>query len=99
MGEQIIKQPDGKYAIWSSFIDNFTYLNLTKEEVIEIKTREAINRIKLEINEIIEIIDNNKKRTQFTLDWKDALKKVKEIHGDKEVNKINKEIKEEYYEM
>jgi len=35
MGNAIVKQPDGKYAIWSTICDNFIATNGTKEEVLE----------------------------------------------------------------
>jgi len=35
MGNAIVKQPDGKYAIWSTICDNFIGIDGTKEEVLE----------------------------------------------------------------
>jgi len=35
MPNYIVKQPDGKFSIWSSIVDDFTIENLTEEEVLE----------------------------------------------------------------
>ena len=35
MGNAIVKQPDGKYSIWSTICDNFIATDGTKEEVLE----------------------------------------------------------------
>lgn len=33
MPHAIVLQPNGKYAIWSSVVDDFIYLDLTKDEI------------------------------------------------------------------
>lgn len=35
MGNAIVKQPDGKYSIWSTIPDNFVAIDGTKEEILE----------------------------------------------------------------
>ncbi|WP_155722269.1 hypothetical protein [Leptospira weilii] len=32
MGRRIVKQPNGKFAMWSTYIDDFIQMGLTKEE-------------------------------------------------------------------
>ena len=41
MPHAIVLQPNGKYAIWSSIVDNFLYLDMTKDEAIKTWIDEA----------------------------------------------------------
>ena len=40
MGRQIIEQPNGKYAIWSTIVDDFILEDITVEEYIEFRIQE-----------------------------------------------------------
>ncbi len=46
MGRQIIKQPNDKYAVWSSVIDDFIIINATPDELIEGFIEEAKEQLK-----------------------------------------------------
>jgi hypothetical protein len=35
LADQIIKQPNGKYAIWNTVVDEFYHLNMTRDGVID----------------------------------------------------------------
>jgi hypothetical protein len=35
MGNEIVKQPDGLYAVWNTVVDNFTIKNATRKEIID----------------------------------------------------------------
>ena len=50
MGRQIIKQPNDKYAVWSSVIDDFIIINATPDELIEGFIEEAKETIKVPHN-------------------------------------------------
>ena len=81
MGRQIIKQPDGKYSIWSSIVDNFIITDCTKEEYIEFAINEEKEKIKEQLNEIFEIIEEGgKPYFQFTKTYEDCLETIKSIH-------------------
>ena len=41
MSRVLIKQPNGKYLLWSSIVDGPIKINMTKEEYIEFKKQEA----------------------------------------------------------
>ena len=43
MGIQLVKQPDGKFAIWSSIVDNFVLENATEEEVRTVWMKRVID--------------------------------------------------------
>jgi hypothetical protein len=81
MGQQIIKQPNGKYAIFSSIVDLFIGANLTKEEVIDFFVEEEAKRITERINEILEQLERGEKPyLQFTQTLDEALKTMEEVH-------------------
>ena len=42
MSRQLIKQPNGLYALFSSQTDGIPYYDMTAEEYLELRTREAI---------------------------------------------------------
>lgn len=41
MSRVLIKQPNGKYLLWSSIVDGPIKINMTKEEYIEFKKQQA----------------------------------------------------------
>ena len=42
MGASIVKQPNGKYARFSTYTDTITHINMTKEDYIKVRIKEAI---------------------------------------------------------
>jgi hypothetical protein len=93
MGRQIIKQPNGKYCIFSSVVDNVILYDMTAEEIIEEWTKEAREDIERKVKDIVSKIDKNEKPYfQFTKNYDEMIEDIKEIHGKKEGNKIKKLI-------
>lgn len=90
MARQIIKQPNGKFAIWSTIVDNFIMTDATPEEYIEFRIKEETERIKREIPEIINKLNNNIKVGYFDQTWESALERIRKVHGMKEVKKLIK---------
>jgi len=94
MGHQIIKQPDGRYAIWSSVVDSFVLVNATKQDIIDyyiVKEIEAINK---EVTEKTEALDRGEKPyAQFTMTLREALDMMKEVHGELYRNGVVKKYK------
>ena len=84
MGNQIIKQPDGNYAVWSSVVDAFVLIDATPEEIIEELTEEKRARITKDVYSIIEALDEGAKPYyQFTLSWQDAIGRYESVHHKK----------------
>jgi len=87
MEQQIIKQPNGKYCLFSSVVNNVTHNDMTKEEIVEVWTEEAKKEFKEKAKDIV------KKHDQIVEVWtkqfkKDFKKKVNDIvrkldHGEK----------------
>ena len=44
MGRQVVKQPDGNFAIWSSVVDDFILGDATEEEIREFWIKESLYR-------------------------------------------------------
>lgn len=81
MGYQVIKQPDGDLAIWSSYSDKFVMVDANEEDVVnyfvELATTEATINAQRVVNAVLE--DQPRKiYAQFTLSWKDVKKKYPE---------------------
>lgn len=82
MGHQYIKQPNGKFAIWSTVIDDFTAINCTMEEIIEIEIEDEVKNLRRRISEKLEKVDKGEPAYyQFTMSWKAALEERDERHG------------------
>lgn len=89
MGRQIIKQPNGKYCIFSSIIDNITHYDMSVEEIIEVWTEEAKNDITERVRDIINKLENcEKPYYQFTHTYDGILITIEQIHGKKESQRI-----------
>lgn len=41
MGQQIIKQPNGKYCVWSTTVQNIIYYDCTRNDLIEYRLAEG----------------------------------------------------------
>jgi len=93
MGQQIIKQPDGKYCIFSTEFNDVTYYDMTKEEIIEVWSQEAISDIKKKVNDIIDKLNKGEKPYyQFTMTYSRMIDLISSIHGKASANEIRKEI-------
>ncbi len=96
MGQQIIKQPNGKFALWSSVVDDFLFLNATPEEIIEFRVQQFRKQTGQEINQIIlELNQNKKPYFQFTQSWEECLETVQDLHGKQKTERIKTKCKKE----
>ena len=76
---QIIKQPDGRYSIYSTIVENFIYTDLTAEEYIQIRIAEESADIRETITDIIGAIGRGEKPYhQFTKTYDEAVKFIKQ---------------------
>lgn len=75
MGRQIVKQPDGKFAIFSTNSDLFIEQNLTEKELKDNLLKFAIQLAKAEIhNEIHNVKTMDKPYFQFTMTYEECVK-------------------------
>ena len=93
MGRQIIKQPNGKYAVFSSIVDDFIFINITIEEYIKFRIAEESEQIRETIQKIATQLDKSEKPYHVsTMSWDEALDTISELHGLIRVSKIFEEI-------
>lgn len=65
MGRQIITQPDGLYAIFSTSSDAFEHYDMTKEEVIDLFTSEAAEEASRRTSEILRQLEDSGPRSVY----------------------------------
>lgn len=93
MAYQIIRQPNGKYCIFSTVVDNVTMYNLTEDEIIDEFVKEQKINISEQVKLIIKSINEGRKPYyQFTKDFNSMLEFIKEIHGEDESNEVKAAI-------
>lgn len=85
MGHQIIKQPNGNYAVWSTIVTDFVVIDATPEEIIQIWIEDESEKIREQVMKTVGKLERGEKPYyQFTMDWKEALKTRDEFHGKKD---------------
>ncbi len=93
MGRQIIKQPNGKFCIFSTETNNITDYNMSSDEIIESFTNEYRVNITKDVNEVIAKIESNQKPYfQFTLSYQEILATIKRNHSKVEFAKLKSEM-------
>lgn len=78
MAEQIIQQPDGRLAVFSSVTDSLVICDATPDEIIEWRAEEAADRARERTRaELEKVLDpaNNRPYRQYTLTWDEAMEK------------------------
>jgi len=73
MSKYIIRQPDGKYALWSSIVDDFLCCDLTIDDVKEIYLEDAKDSIEDIIKRQLKSIDKIGKANYLAMTWDEAL--------------------------
>lgn len=91
MGKQIIKQPNGKYCLFSSVVDDVTIYDATPEELIDSFVEEERKRITNDVLRIVNELEAGEKAYyQFTLSFKEMLTRIAEVHGNKHSKEVQK---------
>lgn len=92
MARCIFKQPDGKYAEYSTIVDSFVTLDATKEELIQIARQEAADEAEERLNMVLERVDNSKNNSSWpTLTWEEAVKRHNN-HSEQKIKLIKEKI-------
>jgi hypothetical protein len=76
MGHQIIKQPDGKFCVFSTIVDEIVISDATEDELIEYYATEAARRERDIVSRIVSNVKNNeaeKSYYQFTMTYEQAV--------------------------
>tara|TARA_R110000851_G_scaffold54489_4_gene128577 strand:+ start:747 stop:1031 length:285 start_codon:yes stop_codon:yes gene_type:complete len=82
MGRQIVIQPDGRLAVWSSIVDDFTDYNASPEEIIEQWAKDERDKIETMVNKTVsELKTGGKPYFQFTKTFEECIETIEEVHG------------------
>ncbi|MFJ5984360.1 hypothetical protein [Lentzea sp. NPDC092896] len=77
VGNQIIKQPDGKYAVFSSITDTIIFWDATHDEVVQFFVDRAAEDTRRSVEKVLAHVAADNPREayyQFTMTWQEALK-------------------------
>lgn len=83
MGQQIIQQPDGKLAVFSSITDTFIVVDATPKDLVEWRAEEAAERAREQTRRELDKVlagDPRGAYFQFALTYEEAVVKNRE-HG------------------
>lgn len=75
MGQQIIKQPDGKLAVFSSVVDAFIVVDATPEEILDWRAEQAAEDARRATQrELDAVLADDPRRVyfQFARTWEEA---------------------------
>jgi hypothetical protein len=74
MGHQIIKQPDGRYAIFSSVVDSWIVYDATRQDVIDYYVKKAAKEAKRDAKRTLDLIEEDpcKAYYQFAMTFAEA---------------------------
>lgn len=82
MGRQIIKQPNGLYALWSSVVDDFVMLDATPEEIIEDAVEDSRKEITARVKDVVaKLGKGGRPYFQRTKSFDECVERIKELHG------------------
>lgn len=83
MGHQVIQQPDGKFAVFSTYTDTIVLWDATADEVVEHFVEQARADAERHVQLIVDKVGSGNARDiycQFTMTWGEALEMDRE-HG------------------
>lgn len=85
MGQQIIQQPDGRLAVFSSITDTFIVVDATPDELVEWRAEEAAEKAREQTRRELEKVlagDSRAVYFQFAMTWEEAAAEDRENGGD-----------------
>ncbi len=81
MGHQIIRQPNGKYAIWSTVVDNFIVYDATVEEIIAEEQVEMHERIAKSVRDTSARLERGEQQYGDRT-FAERIETIRALHGD-----------------
>ncbi len=95
MGRQLLRQPNGRYAIFSSVEDEFILWNATPEEVITHNVTEAAREARIRAEAWVRKAKNSGVKGGPGHDMQQALDAVESVHGCERAAELLDEMGEE----
>lgn len=84
MGHQIIKQPDGRFCVFSTMVDSIVYTDATAEELADLYAVEAAEKARIETRRITDAVRDGRARSiygQFAMTYDEALTEHRNHNG------------------
>jgi hypothetical protein len=82
MPRQIIRQPDGLFAVWSTVVDGFVMIDASPQEIIDEWVAEQELEIGASVERTVDALKRGEKPYhQFTMTFDEALELYRHIHG------------------
>jgi adenylate kinase len=75
VGQQIIKQPDGRLAVFSTVVDAFIVVDATPEEILDWRAEEAAKEARRTTQRQLDHVlagEPDRSYFQFTMTWEEA---------------------------
>lgn len=95
MGNQIIKQPNGRYCIYSSIVDNVTYYDLDRDELVQAFMESERVRIEADVDLVLQKLKRGQNPYfQFTMTYPEMMVAIEERHGESDAEKLTKLMSE-----
>ena len=97
MSHQIIKQPNGKFSIFSTVVDHIVLYDATPDDIVAFYLKKELDDIKQRVNKVCSEWDNDEDPYGLdTMYWEDVLDEIEACHGkdDELLLTINKEMGE-----
>lgn len=93
---QIIKQPNGKYFLFSSVVDNVIAYDMNRQEIIDYMVEEKRKEIEYNVDKVLKKLDqpDGKPYHQFTQTFDEVIEQIKEVHGEDEAEEVKRYINE-----
>jgi hypothetical protein len=81
MAHQIIKQPDGRYLIWSTIVDDIIVYDADREEVVDYFAEVAARDARGTAGMMIDLVDEDPRRAyaQFTIPFEQVATRLDEV--------------------
>lgn len=75
MSRQIIQQPNGRFAVFSTVTDTFVAADKTERQVVMAARKAAADRVEMDTWELLRKVKGGlRPYAQFTLTWSEAVK-------------------------
>lgn len=81
MGRAIVKQPNGKLAVFSTIVDDFVYLDCEWEDYIQFRLKEAEEDIRREVERAKEEVAKRGTTSMWDRTWESCLNEIELHHG------------------
>jgi hypothetical protein len=84
VGSQIVRQPSGRFAIFSSYTDTVIVWDATEDEIVEHFAERAAESARRDARRLLgHVADGNPRAAyfQFAMSWEEALAEDRKHHG------------------